>query len=119
LVTRHGARGTLTLNRLLPFIDTVELPWGTKLIPVDELERLIAERRRPAPRRAQPVTPGRPRILPPELVRRIRAERAAGKSLRQIANDLNAVRTPTGHGGSRWWPSTVRAVLQRKGLTPV
>ncbi len=31
-----------TLNRLLPFLETVELPWGTKLIPVDEVERLLA-----------------------------------------------------------------------------
>jgi hypothetical protein len=27
---------------LLPYIDTIELPWGTKLIPVDELERLAS-----------------------------------------------------------------------------
>jgi hypothetical protein len=33
-----------TLRRLLPYIAQVELPWGTKLIPRDELERLIAER---------------------------------------------------------------------------
>jgi hypothetical protein len=37
-----------TLNRLLPFLETVDLPWGTKLIPVDELERLLEERRRSA-----------------------------------------------------------------------
>ena len=35
-----------TLRRLLPYIDTIELPWGTTLIPVDELERLAVERRR-------------------------------------------------------------------------
>jgi hypothetical protein len=103
-----------TLNRLLPFIETVELPWGTNLIPVDELERLLAERRRPTRKRAQLATPGRPRVLPPELVRRIRAERAAGRTLRQIAHDLNANGTPTAHGGLQWWPSTVRAVLRRE-----
>jgi hypothetical protein len=50
----------------------------------------------------------------PELVRRIRAERAAGKSLRQIARDLNASGTTTAHGGAQWWPSTIRAVLDRR-----
>lgn len=100
-------------RRVLPFVETVELPWGTRLIPVDELERLLAERRRPARERAKPATPGRPPTLAPELVCRIRAQRAAGKSLRQIARDLNASRTPTGHGGAQWWPSTVRAVLTR------
>ena len=104
-----------TLNRLLPFLETVELPWGTKLIPVDEVERLLRERRRSARRRPEPATPGRPRALPPELVRQIRAKRAAGKSLASIAADLNASGTPTAHGGRRWWPSTVRAVLRRRG----
>jgi|SRR6266542_811082 len=102
-----------TLNRLLPFLETVELPWGTKLVPVDELERLLAERRRAAGRRREPATPGRPRALPPELVRQIRTQRAAGKTLASIAADLNATGTPTAHGGRRWWPSTVRSVLRR------
>src|SRR4051812_47331967 len=37
-----------TLRRLLPYIDTIEMPWGGKLIPVDELERVAIERRRVA-----------------------------------------------------------------------
>jgi hypothetical protein len=48
-----------------------------------------------------------------EVVARIHAERAAGKSLHQIAADLNTDGTPTAHGGRRWWPSSVRAVLSR------
>ena len=102
-----------TLNRLLPFLEIVELPWGTKLVPVDELERLLRERRRAARRRAEPATLGRPRALAPELIRQIRSERAAGKSLASIAAKLNASGTPTPHGGRRWWPSTIRAILQR------
>ncbi len=27
-----------TLRRLLPYIETIEMPWGTLLIPVDELD---------------------------------------------------------------------------------
>ena len=98
---------------MLPYVETIELPWGTTLIPVDELERLIAERRGLARTRRQPTTAGRPAALAADVVERIRAERASGKTLRQIARDLNADGTPTAHGGARWWASTVRGVLQR------
>jgi hypothetical protein len=102
-------------RRVLPYIETVEMPWGTKLIPVDELERLVSEWRRPPRERARPSRPpGRPAVLPPDVVKRIRAERVAGKSLAQIARDLNASGTPTAHGGRQWWPSTVRMVLARR-----
>jgi hypothetical protein len=101
-------------RRVLPIIETVEMPWGTRLIPADELERLIAERRRPAREQPQtPARPGRPAALSPELVDEIRAERHAGQSLAQIARGLNATERPTAHGGTRWWPSTVRAVVDR------
>ena len=102
-------------RRVLPCVETVEMPWGTRLIPVDELERLIAERRRPPRSRPPLARPGRPRVLPSELVNDIVAQRASGKSLGQIANDLNADRTPTAHGGAQWWPSTVRSVLASAG----
>lgn len=103
-----------TIKRLLPYIVQVELPWGTKLIPVDEVERLVDEGRRPPRKRRRPSRPsGRPTVLAPELVERIRAEHAAGKSLAQIARDLNASGTPTARGGLQWWPSTVRSVLLR------
>ena len=107
--------GRSTFNRrVLPLIETVEMPWGTRLIPADELERLIAERRRPAREEAQaPTRPGRPAAVSPELVDEIRAKRDAGQSLAQIARALNTAGTPTAHGGMRWWPSTVRAVLDR------
>src|SRR6266511_5867382 len=109
-----GISRSTFIRRVLPFIETVEMPWGTKLVPVDELERLVTERRRP-PRERRPRSrpAGRPPILPPAVVKRIRAERAAGKSLAQIARDLNASGTPTAHGGRQWWPSTVRNVLVR------
>lgn len=101
-------------RRFLPYIETVEMPWGTRLVPVDELERLIAEQRRPPRERARRArTPGRPAALPPDLVEHIRVERAAGKSLAQIARDLNSTGTPTAHDGRQWWPSTVRTVLVR------
>ncbi len=102
-------------RRVLPYIETVEMPWGARLIPTDEFERLLAERRRPPRERTRPSRqPGRPTALAPGLVERIRAERAAGKSLAQIARDLNSSGAPTAHGGRQWWPSTVRAVLNAR-----
>ena len=100
-----------TLRRLLPYIETIELPWGAKLIPVDELERLAVERRRTAQPRLEPATRGRKPVVPPEIAKRIHDERLQGKSLRQIADHLNTDRIPTAHDGKQWWPSTVRAVL--------
>lgn len=102
-------------RRVLPYIETVEMPWGTKLVPIDELERLVAERRRPARERVRSSRPtGRSKSLAPAVVEHIRGERAAGKSFAQIARDLNASGTPTAHGGRQWWPSTIRAVLTRE-----
>jgi hypothetical protein len=102
-----------TLRRLLPYVETIEMPWGAKLIPVDELERLAVERRRTARPRLEPATRGRRPAVPPEIMKRIREERSAGRSLREIADHLTAEGIPTAHGGQRWWPSTVRAGLQR------
>lgn len=101
------------LRRLLPYVETIEMPWGGKLIPVDEFERLAGERRQAALARRPPAPPGRKPSVPPEVVARISAARAADRSFRQIAADLNAGGTPTAHGDRQWWPSTVRAVLQR------
>jgi hypothetical protein len=103
-------------RRILPLVETVEMPWGARLIPVDELQRLTTERRRPARAQAKPsATPGRPATVAPDIVERIWAERAAGRSLGQIARALNTDQVPTAHGGAQWWPSTVSAVLRRAG----
>ena len=103
-----------TLRRLLPYIETIELPWGTHLIPADELERLVGERRRAGRVRPTQTVTGRPRAIDEDVLERIRAARAAGKSLARIADELNSEGIPTAHGGAQWWPSTVRAALQRR-----
>ena len=107
-------------RRVLPLVETVKMPWGTQLIPVDELKRVIAEQRQAARARARPLaTPGRRPTIAPSIVDRIRAAHAAGSSLGQIARDLNADQVPTAHGGEQWWPSTVRALLCRSpSVTP-
>jgi hypothetical protein len=101
-------------RRVLPLIETIEMPWGTRLIPVDELERVLGERRRSPRRRTKPqARPGRRAAVPADVVEQIRAEHAAGSSLGEIARRLTAARVPTAQGGAQWWPSTVRAVLHR------
>ena len=101
-------------RRVVPAIDTVKTEWGTRLIAVAELERYLSERTRPArPRRTTPVSSGRPPAVADEIIHRIQAEHARGKSLGQIARDLNASGEPTAQGGRRWWPSTVRGILLR------
>jgi hypothetical protein len=106
-------------RRVLPYIETIEMPWGARLIPADELKRLVADGRRP-PRETRRTSrpPGRPTALAPELVERIRAERVAGKSFSEIARGLNGNATPTAHGGRQWWPSSVRAVLASSSPRP-
>src|SRR5438034_663693 len=67
----------LTVREDMPYIETIELPWGAKLIPDDELERLAAERRRTARPRQEPATRDRKPALPPEIAKRIHHERSA------------------------------------------
>jgi hypothetical protein len=98
---------------VIPYVETVEMPWGAKLIPVDELERLLAEQRRAAKPCPAPTRRGRPPLVPAEVIERIRTERAEGASLARIAAGLNADRTPTAYGGMQWWPSTSRSALAR------
>src|SRR5438034_1715688 len=118
--TRSQAAEALGISRstfdrhVLPFVETIEIGSGSRLIPIDELERYTTERRRSARVAQASAAPrGRPAVLAEELAAKMRAKRAAGESLAQIARELNAAGTPTAHGGTRWWPSTVRAVLDR------
>ena len=75
--------------------------------------RLIAERTRAAlaVRKAQGVRLGRPPVIPEQLRRRIRRQRARGLTLQGIADRLTASGVATAHGGVRWYPSTVRWVV--------
>jgi DNA invertase Pin-like site-specific DNA recombinase len=76
--------------------------------------RLISQRTREAlaVKKAQGVRLGRPPTLPDKVVRRMRRERAKGRSFRAIADALNADGVPTGQGGRRWYPATVRYTLK-------
>jgi hypothetical protein len=102
-------------RRVVPVIDTVKTSWGQRLIPVDELERFLRSHREPARGRPPRRPAGRPPTLPQSVVERIRLEYARGRSFSEIGRELTAEGVPTAHGGRRWWPSTVRAVLVRSG----
>jgi hypothetical protein len=103
-------------RRVVPTIATVKTEWGARLIPVAELERFLAERcEEPRARRRTRERAGRKSSLPPEIISRVREERAAGATLGEIARGLNRDGIPTGQGGRQWWPSAVRAVLIRPG----
>ncbi len=73
---------------------------------------LIADRARAThrQRRARGLRAGMAPLLPDTVRHRIADERASGRTMQAIADDLNADGTPTARGG-RWHPSTVRHVL--------
>lgn len=66
-------------------------------------------------KRKEGVRLGRPRVLSASLRRSIERMREQGLSFQSIADRLNERGIPTAHGGAKWHPSTVRAVLYRKG----
>jgi DNA invertase Pin-like site-specific DNA recombinase len=75
--------------------------------------RLISERTKAALaiKKAQGVKLGRPVVVTEEVVDRVLAERAEGRTLRTIADGLNADGVRTAHGGSQWWPATVKKLI--------
>jgi hypothetical protein len=51
------------------------------------------------------------------MIATIRRQHAAGSSLGEIARTLNSDNVRTAQSGRQWWPSTVRAVLNRPSPT--
>jgi DNA invertase Pin-like site-specific DNA recombinase len=63
-----------------------------------------------AVRRSQGKRAGQAPILSDDIRQRIHRDHEAGKSLAQIARDLNAEGVPTAKGG-KWWPMTVSQIV--------
>ena len=76
--------------------------------------RLISERTKVAlaQKRAAGVRLGAPPVIGPDVTARVRRERDAGATLREIAAGLNRDRVPTARGGT-WHASTLQRVLNR------
>jgi DNA invertase Pin-like site-specific DNA recombinase len=80
-----------------------------------ELERrLIGERTKAAltVSRAQGVRLGRPQTLSADLREHVVSMRQSGMTLEAIASKLNVECVPTSQGGKKWWPATVRSIVQ-------
>jgi DNA invertase Pin-like site-specific DNA recombinase len=75
--------------------------------------RIIGQRTREAlaVKREQGVRLGRPRSVPAAVVAKIRRAEKRGRTLTEIAKNLNARGVPTARGGRCWYPATVRQVL--------
>lgn len=69
--------------------------------------------------KAQGVRLGRPRVMAESVRSRIASERKEGRTLAAIADGLNADEVRTARGGARWYPSTVKAVLDSVALDAV
>jgi hypothetical protein len=108
-----GVSPATLARRVLPLIETIEMPWGTQLIPVDELERLVAERRRPPRPRQRTRAVGRRPTLPDDVARRIVAGLftvESGEHSGEVAGEAIDGRTPR-PSGSRVAPRRHAAVL--------
>ena len=89
---------------------------GNVIASVAQWERRIIGQRTKdalAVKKADGVQLGRRSGVPPSVVRRIRRQRASGRTLAWIAARLNADGVPTAQGGAAWHPATVRYVLGR------
>lgn len=63
--------------------------------------------------RARGTRLGRPTTVDPSTVQTIQLLRGAGLSYAKVAASLNSRSVPTSQGGARWYPSTVKAVVDR------
>lgn len=76
--------------------------------------RIIGERTKEAMavKKSQGVKFGRRSLIDVAVRQRIQRERDSGYTLAKIADDLNSDRVPTGQGGTKWYASSVKAVLK-------
>lgn len=117
-VLDRAAKYSWDVVMLSPGIDTTD-PAGrfttSILACAAQYERdLISQRTKEAlaHRKATGGQLGRPRNVDEVVVQQILEQRAQKKSLRAIAEQLNAEGVPTAQGGAKWHASTVSAVMK-------
>lgn len=83
--------------------------------------RLIGDRTREglAQRKREGVMLGRRTEMPVAVVKRIKAERRDGAGYTAIAKGLTEDGTPTAQGGARWYPATVKKILESEAWANV
>lgn len=99
-----GLDPTTPSGELLANIMAAVAQWERRAIGARTREALAAKK-------AMGIRLGRPVLVPPEVQEQILKARRRGDGWSDIARRLNADRIPTAHGGARWYPSTVRAVV--------
>ena len=98
-----GLDPTTPTGELVATIMAAVAQWERRAIGTRTKDALAAKK-------AQGVRLGRPSVLPAEVTERIVAAHQAGASWSAIARELDTDGVPTAHGGSRWYPATVRKV---------
>jgi DNA invertase Pin-like site-specific DNA recombinase len=108
LATDLGVDMTSPTGGLLANVTASVAEWERKIISVRTKEALAAKK-------AQGVKLGKPRMVDVRVADRIRAERAAGRTLQAIADGLNGegISTPTGR---QWTHATVRKVSLQEAV---
>jgi DNA invertase Pin-like site-specific DNA recombinase len=99
-------------------LDRAEKPPSAEVVPwrnlsAEEKRQRISNRTTEAlaHKKLQGVRLGRPRSLPVGVLEYVLEAHAAGLGWSAIARIMNERHVPTAHGGRRWYPSTVRAVV--------
>jgi DNA invertase Pin-like site-specific DNA recombinase len=103
-----GLDPTTPAGELVATIMAAVAQWERRAIGARTREAL-------ATKRAQGIRLGRPSVLPAAVVARIVSAYEAGSGWSVIARQLDAEAVPTAHGGLKWHPATVRAVVLAHG----
>jgi DNA invertase Pin-like site-specific DNA recombinase len=105
VVIDYGIDTTTPSGEFMANIDLSRAQYERRLIGVRTKDALKAKK-------DAGVRLGRPQALPDDVVQRIVRMREAGLSLPAIAKQLEDDEVPTARGGSRWYPSAVKAVCE-------
>lgn len=112
-LAEQGKWSIVVLDPVLDFTTPSGRAMAGMLAVFAQFEReMIGQRTKAAlaVKRSQGVRLGRPCSVPPEVRERIHGARRRKLSYAAIAQGLNDDGIPTGQGGAKWWPSSVRAV---------